>query len=294
VNMESLRLVVLPHVGVGNLRFGKSRREARSLLGQPSEVSRRSAWSRNLTDRYEELWLTLDYSDLDELEFIEIGSGKCSVIIDEVQLMPGRASDVADRLRSRGYILSTIDSGLSVEGVGVSLFIPSTEANAVVEAVSVASKNLGELDISFFGEPGGSRVASWPVEADSGIGGIRFGDLRSEVRQRMGEGMSSSSGAGSRMDHYWAEGLVAKFDAEDHVVEVIALAPAKPTIDGIEVLDKSYGDLRDSLTAAGFGLQEKPAELHIPELNASIWWSRDTREAIPSVAVAVPGSLVRS
>ncbi len=89
------------------------------------------------------------------------------------------------------------------------------------------------------------------------------------------------------MDHYWAEGLVAKFDAEDRVVDVIALAPAKPTLGDIGLLGRSYNELRDVLMAAGFSIQDKPAELYVAELGVSVWWSRDSEEPLPSVAVAV-------
>ncbi len=149
--MESLSLAVSPIVGVGDMRFGQSRREIHSLMGRPSEMFRRSVWSRNLTDRYDQLWLTLDYSDSGDLDFVEVGAGRCAVTLGGVQLfLPGRAVEVADHLRDGGFATRPIDSGLSIVGAGVNLYIPSTENDAAVESVSAASGNLGELDVSFF------------------------------------------------------------------------------------------------------------------------------------------------
>ncbi|MFG1778413.1 hypothetical protein ACGFIG_18520 [Micromonospora sp. NPDC049048] len=210
--------------------------------------------------------------------------------LEGVQLLPGRVVDVADRLSGAGFTTRAIDSGLAIADAGVKLYVPSTEQDAAVEAVSAAPVDAVDLDASFFGEPGESKIEVWPVDAHHGIAGVRLGQMRSEVRQRMGEGMHSVVSATRSMDHYWTEGIVAKFDADDRVVDVIALAPAKPAMGDIEVLGRSYGELSDALTTAGFSIREAPAELYVEELGASVWWSRDSEEPLPSVAVAVGAS----
>lgn len=285
--MEFDSLSITPFIGVGHLRFGLCRSEVRTLLGRPSERWRRSTWSRNLTDRYEQWWMTLDYSDSDELEFIEVGRGRCSVLLGDVQLMPGRAREVVDRLGESGVATCPSDSGFSIVGAGVNLYVPSAEGGAVVEAVSATSSAMGEMSFSFFGEPAEAKVAAWPVEAGGGIADVRFGQLRSEVRLCMGEGMCSTIDGMQKTDHYWAEGLVVTFDADDRVVEVFALAPAKPTMGGVEVLGRSYDVLRGALVQAGFSVCDKPAELYVVELGASVWWSSDSDSSLPSIAVAM-------
>src|SRR5687767_9588144 len=123
MTMDLNMLRVTPSVGVGDLRFGLNRREVRELMGVPSEITRRSAWSRSLTDRYDDLWLTLDYSDSGELEFIEIGSGRSAVEFGDVRLMPGRAKDIENRLEDLGHVVRRVDSGLSIDGTGIKLYV---------------------------------------------------------------------------------------------------------------------------------------------------------------------------
>lgn len=160
MSMETPDLAVVPFGGMGEFRFGMTRDEVRALMGSPLRVRRRSPWSRNLTDGYPQLWASFDYTDSGHLEFMEIGEGRCSVSLGEVRLMPGRARDVADRLREHGFATRPADSGLSVVDTGIRLYVPSSEEDAVVKAVSAASRSAGELDIAFFGEPGEAKVGA--------------------------------------------------------------------------------------------------------------------------------------
>ena len=286
MTVSSLTMRITPFVGVGELRFGSRREDVRAVVGSTPEVRRRSAWERSLTDRYDEWWLTVDYSDGDEVDFVEVGDGKCTVMLGEVQLMPGRADEVVGQLRAAGYDPREDEAGYAIGDAGVVLFVPSSESGARVESVSAKSRDLGELDIAFFGESDGPTVTAWPVEPGVGIAEVRFGETRDAVRARMGEGMSWSTGGG-RTDQYWGEGLVVTFDGDDRVSEIVAVAPAEPAVAGVEVLGRTYDALRAAFAAVGVPVSVRPAELYLPDLDVSVWWTRTDNPEVPASAVAM-------
>jgi hypothetical protein len=286
---DFVTLEVLPLTGVGDFRFGMTRAEARSVMRSDPRLWRRAEWSGVPDDVYDDLLLELSYSEDGRLDFVEVAAGRCRVALGGVTLVPGTVGDVVRDLELHGFVIQRVESGHAIEGTGIELFTPSSAEGAEVKGVAVRPVPFGDLDVEFFGLPDSSSIRDWPVEPRVGIAGVHLGQERSEVRRRMGEGAGFPLTAERSVDHYWNESLYVIFDAAGRVREVVAVAPAKPRIGGIELLGMTYPDACSALAVAGFRMSAQPAEIWLPDIEVSVRW-KTIDDSAPAVAIAVARS----
>ena len=85
------------------------------------------------------------------------------------------------------------------------------------------------------------------------MGDLRFGESRRDIRRRLGgKHQAFEKDIGENVtDAYDELGLHLYYDNEDNLEYVEAFAPANPTLDGIEMLGRSSGDVVADLAKAG-------------------------------------------
>jgi len=95
-----LKLEIRPFEGLGDLRFGMSRRDVRALLGQEFRSFKKTPLADSLTDAYAQYGLHLYYDGQDRLELVE-AFRPCVPIFQGVELL-GPRKVVPDRLPEAG------------------------------------------------------------------------------------------------------------------------------------------------------------------------------------------------
>ena len=130
-----LKLEIRPFEGLGDLRFGMSRRDVRALLGQEFRSFKKTPLADSLTDAYAQYGLHLYYDGQDRLELVE-AFRPCVPIFQGVELL-GPRKVVPDRLREAGAGGPRRDSdGDFFDDLGFALYSPGD----MVEGVSVYRK----------------------------------------------------------------------------------------------------------------------------------------------------------
>ena len=125
---------IIPHVSIGELRFGESRQNIRHSLGNKYRPFQKGVGS-NDTDAYDDLGLHLYFDDDDRLEFVE-GWGPASPAFQGISFMGRQVEDVASDLAAGGY-RSVLDGyGLTCESAGIALTAPT----GIVEGVAAFRK----------------------------------------------------------------------------------------------------------------------------------------------------------
>lgn len=132
--MSINRWEITPYVGVGPLRFGLTRSQARSLLGTSVSAFRKGPYASTETDAYDGLGLHLHYDGNDRLECIEAW-GSCPVYYKDAALLNASVQEVLERLANLG-LSSRYDDGYFLDDGGFALYAPDD----VVKAVTVYRK----------------------------------------------------------------------------------------------------------------------------------------------------------
>ena len=122
---------IAPYEGVGQLRFGLTRSQVRSLLGGSVSTFRKGPYASTDTDAYDELGLHLYYGNGDRLECIEAW-GPCPIHYKGVSLLNASTQEVLERLAGLG-LSSRYDDGYFLDDGGFALYTPDD----VVKAVTV-------------------------------------------------------------------------------------------------------------------------------------------------------------
>lgn len=126
---------IIPFSGLGDLRFGVSRATVHALLGNNFKSFRKSPYSTNDTDAYDELGFHLYYDNDDQLEYIETYP-PCNPMYDGVSLFGKDTKALLQELSEMGYYPVDDDEGYNFEQLGFGLYIPDEK----IEAVSIYRK----------------------------------------------------------------------------------------------------------------------------------------------------------
>src|SRR6266480_1366133 len=130
-----LKLEIRPFEGLGDLRFGMSRRDVRTLLGQEFRSFKKTPLADSLTDAYTQFGLHLYYDGQDRLELVEAFQ-PCVPIFRGVELL-GPRKVVLEGLREAGVGSPRRDAdGELFHDLGFGLYSPGD----MVEGVSVYRK----------------------------------------------------------------------------------------------------------------------------------------------------------
>ena len=125
---------ILPHLGVGVVRFGQTRSEVRSLLGDPSRVFRKG-FADTLTDAYMGLGMHFFYDPEDRLE--SVGSSRQPLFASRGCRFWAFRPTTLCRRAQRGYKRGGYeDEPYVFENAGFSLYV----VEGVVKAVEVFAR----------------------------------------------------------------------------------------------------------------------------------------------------------
>jgi hypothetical protein len=133
--MQSTNWEIIPYVGIGDIRFGMTRQEARVILGQNVTSFRKGPFAQSETDAYRELNVHLHYNSDDRVECVE-GFGHCEVSYDDVLFLGSHVAEVVDQLVALGLQARYLDGFHVVDELGVAL----SGAEGIVDVVTVYSR----------------------------------------------------------------------------------------------------------------------------------------------------------
>lgn len=126
---------VIPWVGIECAHFGESRKEIRERLGDSSSFKRSPRDSP--VDHYVSIGLMLHFDGDDRLDFIE-ATAASELTYSGVRLLERPFGEVLTELHSRSVDCSLDDSGCTLTGCGIELYIPaSDELDIDVEGVAL-------------------------------------------------------------------------------------------------------------------------------------------------------------
>jgi hypothetical protein len=91
-----------PYVGIGILRFGQTRSEVRSLIGNPSKSFKKVPFAENEADAYNSLGFHLYYDTDDRLESVDAW-GPSPICFDGIKLVDVPVDSLARELAERGF-----------------------------------------------------------------------------------------------------------------------------------------------------------------------------------------------
>jgi hypothetical protein len=114
---------IIPHVGVGPVRFGMTRRQVQTALAVPAEPFSRSSGSAP-ADLFKSIWAVAYYSDEDQLEAIEFALPQqiniaglnltTATIADSIREV--LALDPEAELEPSGFTSKALGAGIWTEG----------------------------------------------------------------------------------------------------------------------------------------------------------------------------------
>ncbi|MGP4083491.1 hypothetical protein [Streptomyces sp. KR55] len=82
-----------------------------------------------------------------------------------------------------------------------------------------------------------------------GMAGIRFGESRAVLRDRLGEYRSFRRTPGTPLiDHFMEAGVMLSFDEFDHLVLIECIDWAEPSLSGVRLTGRPLGDVLAELT----------------------------------------------
>lgn len=140
-----MRWIIEPHVGVGPLRFGMTRTEARATVARPCTAFQKGDGPREPTDAFDELLLHVHYDNDARCVFIEFGGGVLRPIFQGNDLLtrPFRGALAWFRRLDPGVEL---DCGLSSRALGIGLYAPAADEEPMRPAEGVAVFPRGYYD----------------------------------------------------------------------------------------------------------------------------------------------------
>lgn len=285
---------VEPGAGIGPMRFGMTRAELRTLLG-PSRGFRRGWYSEHLTDQLDDGLVMLTCSPQDGLYLIEIPDPH-GVVYRGVPL-DGSAAEVMAALRRIGVDVVEDSSGCTFAAGAAALYVPSPEPDAQVEAVTAFGPGHtmdGVLNEFPAGAGAQAPVHVYQVVAGVGVGPVRLGEPRADVRGKLNGGMSWTRAPGSRepeQDHFWEDGLVVEYGPGELVRRIFVTKADRVDYQGIDLkpaLPAALEDVRRALLAGGHAVAEGEALLDLPGTGVQVWITRpDAEMPLPVCAVVV-------
>lgn len=135
----SSELIIYPYQGVGQIRFGMTREEVRSLLGEPSAIFYKGLNTKSPTDAYDNIGVHIYYhypsGYCEALEFFE----PAQLLLTEKSLFELSFTNLREWLSSQDAELEIDDEGLTCFKYGLGLYAPEwkEDANLPVQGILV-------------------------------------------------------------------------------------------------------------------------------------------------------------
>jgi len=136
---QSSELIIDPYKSVGEIKFGMTREEVRSLLGEPSTIFYKGLNTQSPTDAYDNIGVHIYYHHpsgyCQALEFFE----PSQLLLAEKQLFKLSFANLREWLSSQDPELEIDDEGLTCFKYGLGLYAPEwkEDDNLPVQGVLV-------------------------------------------------------------------------------------------------------------------------------------------------------------
>lgn len=136
---RSSELIICPYQSVGQIRFGMTREEVRSLLGEPSATFYKGLNTESPTDAYDHVGVHVYYAHpsgyCEALEFFE----PAQLLLAEKPLFQLSFVQLKEWLSSQDSELEIDDEGLTCFKYGLGLYAPEwkEDANLPVQGILV-------------------------------------------------------------------------------------------------------------------------------------------------------------
>ncbi len=136
---QSAELTIYPYQGVGQIRFGMTRKEVQSLLGEPSATFYKGLNTESPTDAYDHVGVHVyyDYPSgyCEALEFFE----PAQLLLTEKPLFKLPFAYLKEWLSSQDSELKIDDEGLTCFKYGIGLYAPDwkEDTNLPVQGIIV-------------------------------------------------------------------------------------------------------------------------------------------------------------
>ncbi|MGN9792214.1 hypothetical protein ACTMTU_14120 [Streptomyces sp. OZ13] len=294
---------ILPRIGVPGARFGRTRASVRAARGAPDSAFRRAA-DATLTDMYVTaagghedgegrgagFFEFLEYDDTGVLHAVEVAS-PAPVTLDGIVLLGRPKAEVVAELRGLGHEVKAAGDaeGWALPALGVVLGGTAQDADGF-ESVRLRATAVGDDAFEFFEPTGGSRpAAAGPAEvvAHRGIGPVRLGSARADMRRLLGGGIGSvPEFGGAGQDNFFEAGIVLTYDADETVVRLAFTRPASVGHGGVSLLGRPMSDVRADALARRMRFVEREAELFFPDAGFGVLTARDAPD-LPTTAVVL-------
>lgn len=133
---------IKPFVGLENILFNVSRKDARARIAGTFRTFEQDVGGGDHIDYYNSLGMHLHYDDNDQLEAIETFE-PCVAEYDDMKLIQMPANMIEQNFLEKGFTIKHNDEGFYILDIGVSIYAPFDN----VEAVGVVRKEyLDELE----------------------------------------------------------------------------------------------------------------------------------------------------
>ncbi|MFI2373073.1 hypothetical protein [Streptomyces sp. NPDC018833] len=276
--------------GVAGAAFGQSRASVRAVRGEPDSAFRRGA-DAPLTDMYaEESYVFFEYDYADLLHAIEIASPG-PVILHGVRLLGRPEDDVVGELRDAGHEVVAEEEagsiGWSLPALGITLGGTAQDKDGF-ESVRLRGVPTTLDAFEFFeGHDGPSGPGEVAVLPHRGIGPVRLGAGRGDMRRLLGGGIGSVPEFGAASQDTFFSGVVLSYDADETVVRIAFTGRTSVDHDGVPLLGRPRRDVRARATEVGLRVLDREAELVFPDAGFSVLTARDG-DGLPTTAVVLP------
>ena len=135
---QSSELIIYPYQGVGQIRFGMTRAEVRSLLGEPSAIFYKGLNTETSTDAYDNIGVHICYHPsgyCEALEFFE----PAQLVLEKKYLFELSFANFRDWLALQDHDLEIDEEGFTCFKYGISIYAPrwQIEPNLPAEGILV-------------------------------------------------------------------------------------------------------------------------------------------------------------
>ncbi|NWF30703.1 hypothetical protein HW130_31415 [Streptomyces sp. PKU-EA00015] len=281
---------IVPLTGVTGAAFGQSRATVRVVRGGPDSAFRRGA-DAPLTDLYaDESCVFFEYDDADLLHAIEIASPG-PVSLHGVRLLGRPEDEVVGELRDAGHEVVAEEEagsiGFSLPALGVTLGGTAQDTDGF-ESVRFRGVSTTQHAFEFFEGPDGLAGGGEPaVVPHQGIGPVRLGAGRGEMRRLLGGGIGSVPEFGAAFQDTFFCGVVLSYDVDGSVVRIAFTGRTSLGHGGVPLLGRPHGDVREQARDQGLRVVDREAELVFPDAGFSVLTARDG-DGLPTTAVVLP------
>lgn len=140
-----MKLEILPHVGVGPIKFGMTAEDVRSTLDCAYKEFKRTPISKTITDAFQSLGLFVCYNIDRKCNAIEMAR-PAQVFYGGHELLNNSFEKALELMRGFDPQVSSREDGLTSFALGIGLYAPSCKKDRLLPVESVIAFQHGYYD----------------------------------------------------------------------------------------------------------------------------------------------------